>query len=87
MRLHPLCPGIMPYRKISHGIKLAAIRLYERDILPLPDILDCLCISKRTFYRILISWQDTGDDVTGILSAPVDDLTHSNLMMSNTSKG
>jgi hypothetical protein len=29
----------MPYRKISRDVKLAAIRLYERDIMPLGDIL------------------------------------------------
>ena len=42
---------------------MAAIRLYERDLLPLPDILDCLQFSKRTFYRILDLWRTTGNVV------------------------
>ncbi len=53
----------MPYRKISRDVKLAAIRLYERDILPLYDVLDIVGFSKRTFYRIQRLWQDTGDVV------------------------
>ena len=53
----------MPFRKISRDIKLAAIRLYERDLLPLVDILDCLQLSKRTFYRVLHLWNTTGDVV------------------------
>ena len=53
----------MPYRKISHDVKLAAIRLYERDILPLSDILDIVGFSKRTFYRICRLWYETGDVV------------------------
>lgn len=51
----------MPFRKISRDLKLAAIRLYEQDLLPLVDILDCLRLSKRTFYRILDLWVRTGD--------------------------
>lgn len=53
----------MPYRKISRDVKLAAIRLHERALLPLEDILDCLRISRRTFYRILLLWRTTGDVV------------------------
>ncbi|KAF8880280.1 hypothetical protein BD779DRAFT_1419512, partial [Infundibulicybe gibba] len=48
-------------RKITRDIKLAAIRLHERDLLTLAEILDCLRISRRTFYRILDLWRTTGD--------------------------
>jgi transposase len=53
----------MPYRKISPDVKLAAVNLYERDLLPLEDILDCVGFSERTFYRILRLWRTTGDVV------------------------
>jgi len=53
----------MPYRKISRDLKLAAVRLYEQGLLPLSDILDCLQISRRTFYRVLELWHTTGDVV------------------------
>ena len=53
----------MPYRKISRDVKLAAIRLHEHGVLSLHDILDCLRISERTFYRVLHLWRTTGDVV------------------------
>jgi transposase len=53
----------MPYRKISRDVKLAAIRLYERDIMPLGDILDCLNISRSTWHCLYQLWQTTGDVV------------------------
>jgi transposase len=53
----------MPYRKISRDVKLAAIRLYERDIMPLGDVLDCLNISRSTWHRLYQLWQTTGDVV------------------------
>jgi len=53
----------MPYRKISRDLKLAAIRLYERDLLPLEDILDCVGFSERTFELIQSLWNRTGDVV------------------------
>ncbi|KAH8801808.1 hypothetical protein DL96DRAFT_1476038 [Flagelloscypha sp. PMI_526] len=40
----------MPFRKISRDVKLAAIRLYERDILDLDDILDICDFSLRTWW-------------------------------------
>ena len=64
----PLLP-IMPYRKISRDLKLAAIRLYEGDILELHDILDCLRISQRTFLRIWKLWNETGDIVNRNIGA------------------
>jgi hypothetical protein len=36
----------MPYRKISKDIKIAAMRLYEDDVLSKPAILDYLSISS-----------------------------------------
>jgi transposase len=54
----------MPFRKISRGLKLAAIRLYEREILPLWDVLAIMDLSRRTFFRILKLWHETGDVVT-----------------------
>jgi len=59
----PLSYRAMPYRKISRDLKLAAIRLYERDLLPLEDILDCIGFSERTFERIRSLWNRTGDVV------------------------
>jgi transposase len=53
----------MPFRKISRDIKIAAIRLYEDDILSKAAILDYLAFSSRTFDRILALWNATGDVV------------------------
>ena len=54
----------MPFRKISCNLKLAVIRLYKHEILPLWDILDIMHLSRRTFFRILKLWCETGDVVT-----------------------
>ena len=51
----------MPYRKISRDLKLAAMNLYERELVSLDDILDCVGFSERTFYRVLRLWRETGD--------------------------
>lgn len=51
----------MPFRKISRDLKLAAMNLYERELVSLDDILDCVGFSKRTFYRVLNLWRETGD--------------------------
>ena len=53
----------MPFRKISCDLKLAAVRLYQGNHLPLDDILDCLKMSESTFYRVLSLWNTTGDVV------------------------
>jgi transposase len=50
----------MPY-KLSCDVKLAAVRLYERQVLDLPDILACCGFSERTWYRVLKLWRTTGD--------------------------
>ncbi|KAF5370980.1 hypothetical protein D9615_006310 [Tricholomella constricta] len=51
------------YRKISRDVKIAAVRLYERNLLSLNDILDSCGFSERTWYRILKLWRNTGDVV------------------------
>ncbi|KAF8813465.1 hypothetical protein BYT27DRAFT_7084722 [Phlegmacium glaucopus] len=53
----------MPFRKIPSEIKIAAICLFEDNILPLPAILDYLNFSRRTFYCVLDLWHTTGDVV------------------------
>ena len=39
----------MPFHHVSRDVKLAAIRLYDRDLLQIEDIFDCVCFSQRTF--------------------------------------
>jgi len=59
----------MAFCKISHDVKRAAIRLYERNLLSLEDILSCCGFSESTWYRVLKLWRETGDVVnhpTGI---------------------
>jgi transposase len=51
----------MGYHRISRDVKIAAIKLYEQDLLSLSDILDCCGFSERTFYQILRLWRETGD--------------------------
>ena len=53
----------MPFRKVSRDLKLAAIRMHELGILTVAQIIDCLQISRRTFYRVLQLWNSTGDVV------------------------
>ena len=42
---------------------MAAFGLYEQDLLPLVDILDCLQMSERTLYQILNLRNNTDDVV------------------------
>ncbi|KIJ96794.1 hypothetical protein K443DRAFT_75646, partial [Laccaria amethystina LaAM-08-1] len=51
----------MVYRKISADVKLAAMRLYEQNILTLDQILDCVGFSERTFWRVWKIYGLTGD--------------------------
>jgi transposase len=53
----------MSYRHISQDVKIAAIRLYEHNLLDLDDILHSCGFSMSTFYRILKLWCETGDVV------------------------
>ncbi|KAJ7275138.1 hypothetical protein C8J57DRAFT_1062235 [Mycena rebaudengoi] len=48
-------------RTISRDVKLAAMNLFERDILPLPDILDIVGFSESTFWHTRKLWRETGD--------------------------
>lgn len=54
----------MPFRKISRDVKVAAIRLHERGLLDLENILDCCGLSERTWYRIQKLWRETGDVIS-----------------------
>jgi transposase len=51
----------MGFRRISCDVKRAAIRLYERELLDVEEIQDCCGLSRRTWYRILKLWRETGD--------------------------
>jgi transposase len=53
----------MPFRKISRDLKLAAVRMHEQNILSVASIIDCLQISRSTFYRVLDLWNTTGNVV------------------------
>ncbi|KAG2340442.1 hypothetical protein BDR05DRAFT_843179, partial [Suillus weaverae] len=53
----------MGFRKISRDVKLAAIRLHERNLLSLQDILDSCGFSECTWFRILKLWCETSDVV------------------------
>ena len=53
----------MPFRKISKDVKVAAMRLYDADLLPLATILEFLSMSQRTFFRVRAIWIETGDVV------------------------
>jgi transposase len=39
------------------------MNLYDRGLISLDDILDCVGFSERTFYRVLRLWRETGDVV------------------------
>ena len=59
----------MPFRKISWDVKIAALKLYDHELLPLDTILDCLSLSHSTFFWVKALWHDTGDVIhhmTGI---------------------
>ena len=53
----------MPNRKISRDLKLAALRLHQHGTMPLSDILQCLDISRMTFFRVQKIFRETGDVV------------------------
>ena len=51
------------YHRISRDVKIAAVKLYDRGLLSLEDITSCCGLSRRTFYRLLKLWRETGDVV------------------------
>ena len=53
----------MPFHFISRDVKIAALRLYEKELLDPEVIWDCCGFSRRTWYRILKLWHETGDVV------------------------
>ncbi|KAG9312613.1 hypothetical protein JVU11DRAFT_7016 [Chiua virens] len=53
----------MPNHKISPDLKFAALRLYQHELLPFLDILDCLGLSWHTFYHVQKLLHGTGDVV------------------------
>jgi hypothetical protein len=53
----------MGFRFISRQVKIAAIKLFERNLLPLEVILDVCDFSERTWYHISRLWHKTGDVV------------------------
>ena len=57
----------MVHHTIHRDVKIAAIQLSERQLLPLNDILLCCGISRSTFYRIMKLWRETGD----VINEPV----------------
>ena len=52
------------FHYVSHDVKIAAIKLYEGELLLLQEIADCCGFSEWTFYWILKLWHNTGDIVT-----------------------
>ncbi|TFY52053.1 hypothetical protein EVG20_g10726 [Dentipellis fragilis] len=58
----------MGYRKLSRDIKIAAIRIWEHNLLDLDQILECLDFSERTWYHIVKLWRKTGDVIRPSLS-------------------
>jgi transposase len=53
----------MPNRRIDIGLKIAACRLYERELLGIDDILDAVGFSPATFYRCWALYKATGSPV------------------------
>ncbi|KAH7903186.1 hypothetical protein BJ138DRAFT_974953, partial [Hygrophoropsis aurantiaca] len=58
------------YRKISRDVKIAAMNIYERRILRLDQILECLGFSESTFWRTWKIWRETGDVVKHTYGVP-----------------
>ncbi|KAJ7315000.1 hypothetical protein DFH08DRAFT_917765 [Mycena albidolilacea] len=50
----------MPGRIVQAQVKLAAMNLFERDILPLANILDIVGFSESMFWRTRKLWRETG---------------------------
>ena len=53
----------MPFRKISKDIKIAAMHLYDDNVLSKAAILDYLSFSSRTFDRVHALWVAAGEVV------------------------
>jgi hypothetical protein len=53
----------MDFHFISQQVKIAAIKLFERNLLPLEVILDVCDFSEHTWYHISKLWHEMGDVV------------------------
>nr|GAT53351.1 transposase domain-containing protein [Mycena chlorophos] len=53
-------PAMVAVKKISDGLKTAAIRLHKRRLLPLPTILSVVGFSRATFWRSMREFRTTG---------------------------
>ncbi|KAG1731409.1 hypothetical protein EDB19DRAFT_1640885 [Suillus lakei] len=51
----------MPFHKISRNVKLAAINLYEHNMLSLKQILHCVGFSESIFWHVCKLWREIGD--------------------------
>ena len=51
----------MPFRKLSRDVKIAAMRLYDDNVLPKAAILDYLGFSSWTFDRVHALWVAAGE--------------------------
>ncbi|KIK18566.1 hypothetical protein PISMIDRAFT_109193, partial [Pisolithus microcarpus 441] len=58
------------YHKISPDVKVAAMHLYERNLLSLDELLNCVGFSPSTFWRTLKLWRGTGDVVKKTFGLP-----------------
>jgi transposase len=54
----------MPYHFIPRAVKISAMKLYERELLPLDTILDVMEMSRSTFFRVRKLWRETGDVIS-----------------------
>lgn len=50
----------MGNRRISADVKICAMQLYERGLLTINDIIDCVGFSCSTFFCVLKLYQETG---------------------------
>ncbi|TFY78726.1 hypothetical protein EWM64_g5286 [Hericium alpestre] len=66
----------MGFRKISRDVKIAAIRIWQRHLLQLDQILECLDFSEQTWFCILKLWHETGDLVRQNPDYFLDELLH-----------
>jgi len=51
--------GLPQLSSISDDLKHAAICLYDRQILPMTDILDAVGFSRPTFFHVLKQYRET----------------------------
>ena len=61
---------VIMYRKISCDVKIAAMNLYEWNLLSLEQILDCVGFLESTFWHTLQLWRETGDVVNHPKGSP-----------------